>query len=207
MPAIIRKFIRDEKHQCRIEALVANSKTVLEYVADGTVDIGIVSDPVYRKDLVVEPYFKDEVVLITPPHHRWSQGPPIPLSALQTEPFILREPGSGTRAILEAQLQTIGLTVDNLQVAMVLGGLEAVKAAVMDGLGVSLAPSIGIRRELETKRLAVARWADVEMVRDFNLVYAKGRPLPARMKAFLKCAREAVAGWIGGSEAASEGNG
>jgi LysR family transcriptional regulator, transcriptional activator of the cysJI operon len=194
LPSIIGRFVAAHG-DCAIETLVGNSAAILDHVADETVDVGIVSDPVSRRDVLIEPFLEDEIVLIVHPGHRWADLGHVSLSELPAEPFILREPGSGTRKVLEAHLKTIGLTLKDLNVVATIGGYEAVKATVMRGVGISVVPSIGVRAEVDDGRLAIVQWSDVPMKRNFNIVYSKRSPLPERVERFLSCAREVASTW------------
>lgn len=189
LPMIIGRFIR--RHgDCAVETLIGNSTTILDYVADETVDVAILSDPVQRRDVVIEPFLEDEIVLIVPPRHPWAGRGSVTLPELSKEPFIMREKGSGTRKMLEANLKKVGLSAKDLNVVATIGGFEAVKGTVMQGIGVSVAPNIGVRSEVRDGRLAIVPWPDLPMKRNFNLVYSKRAPMPERVTRFLDCARE-----------------
>jgi LysR family transcriptional regulator, transcriptional activator of the cysJI operon len=192
LPAIIARFL-EEHRACTIETLLGNSRIILEHVVDETVDVGIVSDPVDRRDVVIEPLLEDEVVLVVPPGHRWAARGYIAPAELASEPFIMRESGSGTRKVFEASLRQVGLSTEDLDVVASIGGFEAANAAVMCGIGVTVAPSMAVREEVANGRLTVVRWNDVPMRRFFNVVYSKRSPLPERVERFLACAREIAA--------------
>jgi DNA-binding transcriptional LysR family regulator len=62
----------------------------------------------------------------------------LPLDDLLHEPFVLRERGSGTRQVAETYLREAGVDLDQLRVVAELSGIDAIKAAVAAGLGISI---------------------------------------------------------------------
>lgn len=192
LPATIKSFISRD-YKCMIKVQMGNSREILDQVSDGAVDVGMVSDPVDRRDIAVERFFEDEVVLITPASHRWAKQAGLSLADLAEEPFIMRESGSGTRKILESNLKRAKVSPKQLNVVATLSGFESVKAAVMEGIGVAVVPRIGVAGDAREGRLAIVPFTNASMRRGFNLVYAKQTPLPERVARFLECAREAAA--------------
>ena len=86
---------------------------------------------VEEEELAAEVFHQDELVMIAAPGHQLAGRPRVPLSAVREEPFILREPGSGTRAVEEWALARLKLPV---RVVMALGSTEAIKRVVAAGV-------------------------------------------------------------------------
>ncbi len=110
------------------------------------------------------------------------------LRDLYEEGFISREIGSGTR---EFCLKSLGLpwTGDDLKPVMVLGSSEAIKMAVIGEMGFSILSRLAIRSEVELGLLKEIRLKNVNMVRDFFVVFKseKHLSLPAlKLKEYLK---------------------
>ena len=100
LPGVVAEFWR--RHP-RIELLVQieNTEQVHRRLAGHELDLGLTEGLVEEEELEAEVFHQDELVVIAAPGHRLGGQPRVPVSAVQEEPFILREPGSGTRAVQE----------------------------------------------------------------------------------------------------------
>ncbi|RMD72562.1 MAG: LysR family transcriptional regulator, partial [Chloroflexi bacterium] len=98
-------------------------------------------------------------------------------------PFILREPGSGTREVMEQALAERGITV---QPVMELGSTEAVKHAVSAGLGLSIVSKVAIQMEIIAGRLTILRIPSLMIQRRLSRVRLIDRPQSQALTAWLK---------------------
>ena len=105
----------------------------------------------------------------------------MPIEQLGQEHFLLREPGSGTRAALERALQEAGVP---LEVSMQVGNNSAIKQGVAAGLGIALISRVALDMELETNRLVVLNVEGFPIVRQWRLVHLKDKHLSATARAF-----------------------
>jgi DNA-binding transcriptional LysR family regulator len=128
-----------------------------------------------------EPFAMHPHVLVTAPDHAFTHAESVPALALAREPFIVREPGSGTRAVLEEYLAQHHLQPTFL---MEMGSTEAIKQAVMAGLGVSLLSQHTIGLEWEHGLIAAPAVEGLPMMRRWNLVVAAGKLLSPAAEAF-----------------------
>ena len=127
--------------------------------------------------------------VIVPAGHPWPDK--ISLPELEAEPFIIREKGSGSRDTLEKYLKDkkdIGLSRFN--VIGELGSSEAVREAVISGLGASIISIHAVRRELEQGILRQVSIAGFHIERNFHLIYKKQFDLMPYHKLFLKFLHE-----------------
>jgi DNA-binding transcriptional LysR family regulator len=102
---------------------------------------------------------------------------------LETLPLIFREKGSGTLQTMESFINRNNISVLK---KMELSSNEAVKQALMAGLGYSIMPLIGIRNELENKELHVIRVKGLPIKTTWSLVWLKGKKHTAVANAYLK---------------------
>lgn len=167
----------------------ANTARVVELVDARAVTLGLIEGPAHRADLLVEPWIADELVLVVPGGHEWA-GQPIALDALRGAPLLLREGGSGTRAVLEAALRTAGLPVESLHIAMQLGSTEALLACVEAGLGVGFASRFALRRQRKLGTLAIARVTGLRVDRTLSLVRQRGPEVPGLEAQFISFLEE-----------------
>jgi DNA-binding transcriptional LysR family regulator len=111
----------------------ANTGDVATAILDGSVDLGLVEGPVHRPELKLEPWRRDELVLVVPPGHPWA-GRVVSLEELATAPLLMRERGSGTREVVDAAIEhafeAAGLPPPKIVPAMELNSTEALLAYV-----------------------------------------------------------------------------
>lgn len=126
-----------------VSLAIANTDAVAAAIHDGEADVGVVEGVIDDPALRAVPVAWDEMALVAPPSHPWaspSRGAdwsPSPTD-LASARWVLREPGSGTRALLETAIREAGLAFDALDVALELPSNEAVRAAVEAGAGASV---------------------------------------------------------------------
>lgn len=121
-----------------IALTLANTTTVAAAVSDGSADIGFVEGSVREDHLLQRVVARDELVLVVGRTHPWAEAQAIEPSRYASQGWILREPGSGTRAEFETHAQAAGVAREDLRVLLELPSNEAVLSAVATGLGVSV---------------------------------------------------------------------
>jgi DNA-binding transcriptional LysR family regulator len=169
---------------------IENTEQVHSRLAGHELDVGLTEGFVEQEELDAEVFHRDELVVIAPPGHRLAGSPRVPLSALREEPFILREPGSGTRAVEERALARLKLPV---RVALALGSTEAIKRVVAEGVGLAIVSRLSVRAECAAGTLAVLPVAGLRIERPLHLVRRKGRRDGPALQAFCVVLRERIA--------------
>jgi DNA-binding transcriptional LysR family regulator len=124
--------------ELRIRVTVENSEQVAAALLEGRADVGFVEGELDLPELVLHPFREDELVVIAPLGHRFEAVDEVRLDDLLREPFVLRERGSGTRQVTEAHLRRAGVDLTEMRVVAELSGIDAIKAVVAAGLGVSI---------------------------------------------------------------------
>ena len=117
----------------RVAVRMGNAARVLADLEEGRTDLAVLNLIAPRPDLEALALGRDRIVAFVAATHPWAARRAVTLKELAAEPLILREPGSATRALLLAALQHASLTP---RVALELGSREAVREAVLAGLGV-----------------------------------------------------------------------
>ena len=97
---------------------------------------------------------RDSLVLLVPPDHAWAGGDAPSGDALQGAEWVMREPGSGTRQVLEDALRGYGGEIPRLRIALELPTNEAVRAAVESGMGVTALSASAAASSLEAGLVA-----------------------------------------------------
>lgn len=119
----------------------------------------------------------DELELVVAPGHRWANISSIEFADLLTEPLLLRETGSGSGEALMAALQERGVEAGRIRVAARLGSNEAIKEAVISGIGGAFLSRLSIRREVERKELIPVKVKGFVVSRRLWLAQRSGRTL------------------------------
>jgi DNA-binding transcriptional LysR family regulator len=169
---------------------IENTEQVHRRLAGLDLDVGLTEGLVEDEDLDAEVFHRDELVVIAPRGHRLANSPRVPLSALREEPFVLREPGSGTRAVEERALARLKLPV---RVALAMGSTEAIKRVVAEGVGLAIVSRLAVHAECAAGTLAVLPVAGLRIERPLHLVRRKGRRGGPALQAFCAILRERTA--------------
>jgi DNA-binding transcriptional LysR family regulator len=167
----------------RLDVRVENTNEVVASLLAGGADVGFVEGRAAEGGVVLEPLRDDELVVIGHPRHRFADVDVITLADLMGEPIVVREPGSGTREVAEDHLRRAGADPAALRIVAELTAIEAIKAAVEAGLGVSVISRSAIARELQLGTLVARRIAGVPMSRDLAVAWPPNAvALPAAVK-------------------------
>jgi len=132
LPPLLVRF-RATYPQLEIRLDVGNTQTVAAAVHEGAADLGLIEGSVVDAALETEEVGRDSMAVVVAPAHPWTRRRRLAMADLQAAQWIMREPGSGTRSVFEAELARLGADVAALHVALTLPTNEAVRAAVMTG--------------------------------------------------------------------------
>jgi DNA-binding transcriptional LysR family regulator len=132
---------------------VMNRHQVEEKLKAKEIHIGVLAICSKEKELECFPFFTDELVLIVASDHPWATRSTIQPRELIDFDWILREGGAATRQTVSDGLAGCGIPADDLRIAMELGSVEAVEAAVEAGHGVSIVSRVAAQRGLELGRI------------------------------------------------------
>ncbi len=165
-----------------LQLQIANTAVIQAAVLDNSLDLGLTEGFVASDALAVEVVAHDEMVAIAAPGHPALREPVLRARDLTRLPVLMRERGSGTRDVVEAALAALGVRVEP---SMALGSTEALKNAVLEGLGIAIVSRLTVEHELKSGRLLEARISDLRIRRDLHLVTLKGKRLNRPMVAFI----------------------
>lgn len=180
IPRLLGKF-HEMYPQVEISLDVLNRASLVEALASNRVDMAIMGRVPSDMQVEIEPFAFNELVLVASPVHRLAGLDRVPIEELGREHFLLREPGSGTRAALENAFQEAGVP---LQISMQVGNNSAIKQGVAAGLGIALISRVALDMELETKRLVILNVEGFPIVRHWRLVHVRDKHLSATARAF-----------------------
>jgi molybdate transport repressor ModE-like protein len=163
----------------QIELRVDNTEVVLESVRESTYPFGLVEGSPRAAGLRLEQFVEDEVVLVagTNPTFRNYQRLAAAAAAAQDLyqlPLIWREPGSGTRAVVEAAIRKLGVQTRRLAYQYVMADIEAIKTATIHCMGFAFLSRWSVKNELALGQLRVVRISDLLVRRGFYWVLPSG---------------------------------
>lgn len=177
LPGVLGRF-RQAHPDVTVSLVVHDSRTICDMVLEGVLDLGIVGAVREQRGLTFTPFLRDELVVITPPSHPLAAASAISLHDLAATELISQQAGSGVRDTLEAAFRAAGLPI--VRSSMELGLQQSVKAAVLEGLGVTVISRGAVTAEIADGRLVAVPVQGADLVRDFSTVRAAGRT-PARL--------------------------
>jgi len=171
LPEVLGRF-HTAHPQIALTLRIGDTREVEEWVAAGSVELGVIGAAPVRPGLAAERWVKDELVAIVARRHPLARRRLLAATALAGQQYIAREEGSSTRAVAERSLADLGVT---LRPVMELGSTEAVREAVAAGLGVSVVS----RHAVQTRdpRVVAIRLQGRQWVRDLLVIRRQGAPL------------------------------
>ncbi|WNC15468.1 selenium metabolism-associated LysR family transcriptional regulator [Brevibacillus brevis] len=187
LPYVLGRFKRDYP-QVTIRMQINNSHQIINQLLDHEIQLGFIESSLRHPKLSYQPILDDELMVVCSresPHPLLQNRESITPYELFSLPLILREPGSGTRQVIEETLVGLDLDPEKLHIVMELGNTEAVKAAVETGMGISILSRFALTRELKLGTLRIIPMKGMHFHRSFYLVSDKSKVLPSQTETFL----------------------
>ncbi|TSE26427.1 HTH-type transcriptional activator CmpR [Tepidimonas sediminis] len=180
LPALLAAF-RREHRGVDVRLVTGNREQLLRLLQANELDVAVMGRPPSELAVRAEPFAAHPHVFVAPLDHPLLRvGHPTP-EALAPYPFIVRERGSGTRALLEQFAQRHGL---ELRIAMELPDNEAIKQAVMAGLGLGFVSLHALKLELQHGLIARLDVEGTPLVRAWHVVHTLAKLLSPAAEAF-----------------------
>jgi LysR family transcriptional regulator, low CO2-responsive transcriptional regulator len=181
LPRLLALF-RQEHPGIEIRLEVADNRAeIVTLMQQGDIELAIMGRPPQGWPSRAEPFAMHPHVLVTALDHRFAHMEFVPARALAEEAFIVREPGSGTRAALDEYMHTHQMT---LRVAMQMSSNEAIKQAVMAGMGVALLSLHTLGLELDHHLIATPDTEGLPVMRRWHVVNNLAKTLSPPAEAF-----------------------
>lgn len=178
---------------------VTNRQKVLDRALENLDDLYIYCQPAPELDLVARPFLDNRMVVLAHPGHPLAGQRNIPLARLAEEPFLMREVGSGTRAMVEQVFAAHGVRINE---RMELGSNEAIKQAILGRLGISVLSSQTLGEGANEP--AVLDVQGFPLVRQWHIAYPGGKQLSVVARAFLAYLWDNVIGLDGAAQAGEQ---
>jgi len=171
---------------------VANSEAVQGRIAERSLDLGFIEGDSHLPSLVTDVCCDDELRVVCAPSHPLAKLKSVVPKALLEHAYVSREPGSGTREVIDHYLQKAGVQPDSLQVVMELGSPEALKGLVATGLGFTIMSRAIAALEVKLGRLVQIPLSP-PLIRHLSVVYPKERFHSRLVNGFVQFAKGRLA--------------
>jgi len=171
---------------------VGNSEAVQDRVAEHALDLGFIEGDSHLSSLQSEVCCQDELQVVCAPSHPLAKEACARSASLTQHPYVSREAGSGTRAVVDRYLQQVGVSPESMNVVVELGSPEALKGLVATGMGFAIMSRVIAAKELQLGQLVQVPLRP-QLIRNFSVVYPKDRFRSNLVAAFLQFAKEQLA--------------
>jgi DNA-binding transcriptional LysR family regulator len=171
-----------------VSLTVTNHERVIDRLANNQDDLYVMSQLPEHLEITAHAFLDNPLVVMAPHNHPLAAEKNIPLQRIVDEPFIMREPGSGTRRAIQKLLDEQGLSV---KVRLELGSNEAIKQAIAGGLGLSVLSRHTITPDTRGE-LTVLDVQGFPIERQWYVVHLAGKQLSVVASTFLQYLQEAA---------------
>jgi DNA-binding transcriptional LysR family regulator len=189
LPRVIGKFKAQYPH-VRLSLIIEDTQQIIAGILEGALEFGVVGAESREKNLLQERLIDDEMALIVPSGHPLKSKKKIMLASLLTEPFIVRERGSGTRKSIQESLMQLGHSVEELNIVAEMGSTEAIRQGIRDGIGVSILSTLAVADDLKSGALKALTIEGLNLTRSFFITRHRQRSLSPLGSAFLECLKQ-----------------
>lgn len=165
-----------------ISLQIHNRQTLIERMAANADDVYLFSRPPTEIEVVAEPLLENPLVVFAPAGHALAAAGRVSFAKLAAEPFLMREPGSGTHLAVQALFESHGIEP---RVRMELATNEAIKQAILAGLGLSILPLHTFGIGTDPKGFAILDVEGLPLNETWQIVYAKGKQLGSIARSFI----------------------
>jgi DNA-binding transcriptional LysR family regulator len=185
LPPALRRF-RARYPDTEVVVVTGNAAEIARAVVANDLDVGILSLPVRDRELVVTPFFRDELVAIAAREAGWRRVRAVDAATLARHPLILFEAGATLRRVIDGWFHRAGVAPRS---PMELGNTEAIKKLVEAGLGLSVTSWFSVKDEVRARTLTAMRLTPA-LERQIGLVRRRDKPHTPALDAFLAAVDE-----------------
>jgi len=171
----------------KISLKVTNRDEVLSHLYDNEYQLAILTQLPADKTITADPFLSNPLVMACPPDHPLSGKKNLTLRDLEDEPFIYRESGSGTRMVMEKELKAAGM---NPEKTMELATNEAVKQAIMAGIGISLISELSMKPEQRSKKISTIDIKGYPIQTHWHVLYKQDKIISKIFSNFIEFLKE-----------------
>jgi DNA-binding transcriptional LysR family regulator len=156
-----------------VQMIVGNTSELLERLRIGEIDFALVEGNFAKNEYDYLLYSQERYIAVCGKNYIF-QREPEKLTDLLPERIIIRESGSGSREILERNLEYRNLEIKDFRYTVEIGGINAIKALVEAGLGITFLYEAAVKKELERGIIREINLKDFQVSHDFAFIWNKG---------------------------------
>jgi DNA-binding transcriptional LysR family regulator len=183
LPQVAARF-RQRHSGVKISITACMQENVVPRLMEEEADLGVVSYDACGGEVECQEFFEDHIVLIVPLDHPWALRQHIEPSELLRTPFIVREPTSGTRKVMLAELGKHGIGLDDMDLFLEIGNAEAIVRTVEAGFGVSFVSRMAATWALDRGTVVEVPVAGFDLRRKLYMMRNKLQTTPRAVEAF-----------------------
>lgn len=184
----ISKF-QESFPRVQIQIDEGSSQAMVQAILEDRNHLAIVGRVPYDDKIEAVTYIQDAIVLLAAPGHPLCEKQPISLHNLMDENLILREKGSGTRNVVEAAFESLGLFSSPF---IETSNVDIIKELVSIGNGVTMLARMGVDEDVNKGRLKILELQEGPLILDIDIVFNKARKLSSIDKAFIEMLKSGV---------------
>jgi len=180
VPQLIARF-RDSHPWVGIDIEVGNRDSIIQLLRRNQVDVAIMGQPPLELDAVSEPFAPHPHGIIAAPNHPLARLKTVAPQRLSGATFLAREPGSGTRSVMEKFIAKHHLQIS---LGTMFTSNESIKQSVMAGMGLGFVSLHILPLELQARQLVVLHVRGTPVMRTWHIVYRRSKKLSPATQAF-----------------------
>lgn len=185
LPHYVKAFSRRQPGT-QIQVIVSSSDTLEQALMSNQLDFALIEGISHNPAMHMEEYMEDRLSIIASPQSGFRQDQVLPLDQFCRQPFLLREPGSGTREVFDRAAEAVGIYIRPIWES---SSNTALIHAVVNGLGLAVLPQRMVQGALE-RGLVVSIGAEgIDLRRSFYIIHHKDKYLTPTVRAFLDLCR------------------
>ncbi|MDR1801950.1 MAG: LysR family transcriptional regulator [Lachnospiraceae bacterium] len=191
LPKILKNFY-DLYPNEQIITKQTDSAGVVRQILDHDAEIGFTGTALEKRHCRYMPFYKDQLVIITPNTEKYQDFAKVPgnIHWVEHESFIMREEGSGTRKEALKQLKTAGIDPAKINIIASMENQEMIKKSVQQGMGISALSRLASEDEVKDEKILAFTIPRSNKGRDINLVYNKNYKLSRSAERFVKVVKD-----------------
>lgn len=197
VPQLIARYCA-QFPKVEVRFTIAHRESLLRMLQDNAIDLAVMGRPPRELDAVAEPLAYNPQVIVAARDHAFAVARRIDVQELRHETFLMREPGSGTRTVVEQMFKHHLFAPAKV---VTLDSNETIKQAVMAGMGISLLSLHTLRLELRTREIALLDVSGTPIDRAWQIVHLRARQLSPTCQSFRRFVMENTETYLAGEYA------
>ncbi|MFZ2631210.1 MAG: selenium metabolism-associated LysR family transcriptional regulator [Desulfosalsimonadaceae bacterium] len=185
LPHTIGRFVK-QYPDVNITVIVGDTEQIIDEILNYRIEFAVVGAQTDSHKIHQQKLVEDDMRLIVPADHPWADKKQVSLEMMMSEPFIIREQGSGTLQSIQKSFSTRNKDIFSLHVIAELGSTAAVIQGIKNHVGISILSTIAVAEELAGGSLKALTIKNVDLKRHFYLTSHKDRTASPLCREFIR---------------------